>query len=205
MAKTSKNIHYTIVAAAGIGILCLGYLVLARFVALGDVGPKHTREELQRHFVQHAHDFEELVSYFRAIAPQDGGRMIRFGSEGEGLVDLNTYRWDQPITNSNNGLGGDGLGLDSPELDSAMRELGWTKQDIVELEKKLVGTECRWIRTTEVRGKPIEIYFGESGMGSFSYIVFEYALSDSLYERYGPALSETGFGKTVALHYSSAL
>ncbi|HYH13616.1 MAG TPA: hypothetical protein VD794_00255, partial [Flavisolibacter sp.] len=142
-------------------------------------------------------------TFFRVKANNLKGRTVSFGLSKEGGINLIIRH--TVIKPSNKMVGGYDLEVGSQQLDSALAVLHWTNETVIDLKNKLARTNCDWIRTTEIYGKPVELFPRQSGWGSYAYRVFERPLPDSLLEVHGLPLSESDFGKTVFLDYSSVL
>lgn len=170
----------------------------------GVLDKKYTRKELTQNFTKHEAEFEDLVKYFRSNIPGDKELSVSFGLSSGNKVNLHLETpYGEPYHKV---IGGNDLEFGSTSLDSALTELGWTNETTKILKEKLAKTKCDWIRTTEIYGgRPIEIYPDQSGWGSFSYLIFNSALSDSLIKIHGTTISKTEFGRKVVLDYNSAL
>jgi hypothetical protein len=160
-----------------------------------------SKADAERNFIKNEQEFSSLVYYFESILPDSGKYNVKFGiGKKKDQIDLVVF----PL-NSDPIIGGDGLELNSPQLDSTLALLQWDKETLTTLKTMLSKTNCQWIRTTDFYGQPIEIYFRSSGMGSYSYYVFQKPINDSLIQTHGKPIGDSSFGLRVVLKYSSAL
>jgi hypothetical protein len=163
---------------------------------------KYSREWLTENFVRNENTFSELATMFDADVSKSKHDNVSLGLSSGDRISLVIY--PDVIDPANKIIGGDDLKLGSPELDSALVTLGWTVETVKDLRDRLEKTNCDWIRVI-AKGNPIEIYPNQTGWGSFSYAIFKEPIPDSLFQRYGKPLSDSGFGRRVELDYTSAL
>ena len=164
---------------------------------------KYSRESLTRNFVEHENDFAGVAAIFAAHLSKNENFGVSFGLGRRGSVSL--YIHPDVIDPANKIVGGEGLEIGSLQLDSIIAKLGWTNEVVKELREKLAGTNCDWIRTLDGQGDKIEIYPSQSGWGSFTYAIYQRAITDSLVQTYGSPIGKSGFGERVVLDYSAAL
>jgi hypothetical protein len=163
---------------------------------------KYSREWLAENFVRNENAFSELATIFDADVSKSKHDNVSLGLSNGDRISLVIY--PDVIDPANKIIGGDDLKLGSPELDSTLVILGWTIKTVKDLRDRLKKTNCDWIRVI-ARGNPIEMYPNQTGWGSFSYTIFKDPIPDSLFERYGKPLSDSGFGRRVELDYTSVL
>jgi len=200
MSRTFKIIRIFLVSAVVITICLFCFVQLS----LSDVfDKKYTRVELTENFIQNEKAFVEVENLFVSKLPMLTDQKISFGlSKGNkfSLIIIPTI-----IDSKSHIIGGYDLEVNSIQLDSALTTLGWTVETVTLLKKKLSKTNCDWIRTSEIRFHPIQIYPNQNGWGSFDYLIFDKPISDSLVQIYGRPISNSTFGRRVELNYTSAL
>jgi hypothetical protein len=200
MNRTFKITRIFLVSAAVLTI-CLFCFIQLSFSGAFD--KKYTREELTENFIQNEKAFAEAGNLFVSKLPKLNDQKVLFGlSKGDkvSLLIIPTI-----VDSKTHITGGYDLELNSIQLDSALTTLGWTVETVTLLKEKLSKTNCDWISTTESLYHPIEIYPYQNGWGSFSYLIFDKPISDSLVRVFGRPISNSAFGRKVELNYTSAL
>jgi len=186
-----------------LGIIALVFYVYTSLFFGGGFDKKYTREELTKNFVEHESAFYDLVTTFKSEVSGNGDTLVSLGFNKKNKVNLTLT--PQVIDTNIKAIGGRNLEFDSPALDSALQVLAWTKNTLELLRDKMSKTNCNWIRTTGIYGNPIEVYPSQKGWGTFSYLIFDSPISDSLLQVHGKTISNSRFGSSVVLSYSSAL
>lgn len=187
----------------GLVIVAFAFYCYRHLLFAGTFDKKYTREKLTENFVRNESKFDELVTFFNAKIINVKEQTVSFGLSKANKVSLIIS--PNVIDPANKTIGGNDLELGSPKLDSALVLLQWTNETVGALKDKLAKTNCDWIRTTEIYGKPVELYPNQKGWSSFAYRVFDMPLPDSLVQIHGRPISNSEFGRRVVLDYSSAL
>ena len=89
------------------------------------------------------------------------------------------------------------LKLSSRKLDSVIATIGWTQVTLREIKKKLDEANCIQIQS----GEPTVIGFQRSGMGMYSYNVFDKAIPDSLRNYYNDSCRYILYNDKLVLEY----
>ena len=198
MSRLTKSVLILFVVAAVL-FLALYFLGLNEFTGKYN-GTQ--RNELADNFIRNEKEFLDLVSFFDFEVANKEQR-IAFGISDGDIISLIVT--PTVINSESKILGGENLKFDSPEMDSVLVALNWTNETVRILRNKLAKTKCNWIRTTNIQTHPIEMFSNQTGWGSYSYLIFKTSLSDSLIQIHGKPISDSEFGRKVALVYSSAL
>ncbi|HEV3411925.1 MAG TPA: hypothetical protein VG101_05570 [Puia sp.] len=186
--------------------ILLGFLIAVTCTkCLGDsiFDKKYSHEWLVRNFHENETGFADAVALFKAGISKTNQKDLSFGLGNWGTVNLFIY--PTVIDPANKIIGGEGLKIGSPELDSILAMLKWDNETVKRLREKLAQTNCDWIRKIDNGHHVIEIYPNQTGWGAFSYAIFDEPIPDSPNQGYGRPLSDTGFGRKVELNYTSAL
>jgi hypothetical protein len=188
-------------------LLVLPGLLTAVFCAkcLGDsiFDKTYSREWLVTNFHKNETAFADAVTLFKAGIAKTNQKDLSFGLGNWGTVNLFIY--PAIIDPANKIIGGEGLKIGSPELDSILVKLNWDNETVKRLREKLKQTNCDWIRIIDNGHYDIEMYPTQTGWGTYSYVIFDDPIPDSLIQTSGKPISDTGFGRRVALNYTSAL
>lgn len=89
------------------------------------------------------------------------------------------------------------LNINSTKTDSLLTTLGWTKETLKILKEKLDKAYCISVEN----GNPATIGFQRSGMGKYSYKVFEKPLTDRLKNRYDDGCTYIFYKDNIVLEY----
>jgi hypothetical protein len=142
---------------------------------------------------EHERDFEDLETYFISIIPKTDEQLISFElCRGD---NISLFIYPTVIDPKNRILGGKCLELQSEELGSALKAVGWHIETISILRDKLRKTNC----------KSISVSAGQGGWGKYSYAIFPKPISDSMIAVFGKPLGTSAFAKRVSLNYVAAL
>lgn len=158
--------------------------------AFGGFDKDYSVTDLKKHFSEKEKEIRILKQYFRTVTPDhtfieiefDGNRsLFRFGYElpdGTRFLD-----WD--------------LHTHTERMDSLIRPLGWTRATLQQIKTHLDNAGCIKIES----GEPGSIGFQRSGMGMYSFIVFDQPVPDSLKRRYNDSCACILVAERLALGY----
>ncbi|MDQ2769865.1 MAG: hypothetical protein M3Y54_05125 [Bacteroidota bacterium] len=182
----------------GIGILLYTCFFLYLFIAFsGTLDTYHTKQELIDNYTNRRAQIMELRSYFNSIVPNNKRVEIEFESDtklfrfGVSPIDPATREVIYPLF-----LEWD-LKTSSSKVDSAITSIGWTQQNLRTLKQKLDKADCIGIES----GEPTKIGWQRSGMGRYSYNVFERPISDSLKNQYKSSCTHIFYNNELVLEY----
>ncbi|MBK9248547.1 MAG: hypothetical protein IPM69_10645 [Ignavibacteria bacterium] len=194
---------YKIAVTFAVVFTCiLGYYILLHMLIKGDFDRLITKEEMKDNFITHEKEFADLVAYFDSLSPKDKGQTVWFELKDTECINFfNSNKVTLVVTGySANVIGGENIELTSPEMDSVLKELKWTKETVAALSLKLKKTKCDLIQTLDETKYPIRIYPNQGGFLPHSYMIFDKAIPDSLISEYGKPISYTTLGKRVVVN-----
>lgn len=169
----------------------------------GDFDKEYTREEMARNFKDHKSDFLDLITFFKDNIPQQFGYSISIRQHGE-KVSLYLIP-GEIVTAEKKVIGAKDATVESRKLDSALNVLGWSRQTLTLLTYKLKKTNCNYISNREYNNNIFDLAPDQEGWGSYSYIVLDRPIVDSLGTVFGEPLGKDSFAIRVVINYSSAL
>lgn len=186
----------------GLIILAIGVLISIGYIinivsAFGAFDKDYSVSDLKVNFENRKTEIFELKSYFSSIAPKNRFIEIEFEDENTltrfGIMALDStagdpsgpmfLEWDLKINTSS--------------MDSILRPLGWTRETLKLLKQKLDNANCIKIES----GEPSKIGFKRSGMGMYSFIVFDEPIADSLKSNYNDGCTYILVNNKLALEY----
>ena len=89
------------------------------------------------------------------------------------------------------------LPLNSGRVDSVIATLGWTQNTLAEIKKKLDDADCMQIHS----GEPAIIGFKRSGMGMYSYNLFDKEIPPGLRKFYNDSCRYILYNNKLVLQY----
>lgn len=195
---TPKKIIKWILIVSGIGLLLyVGFMIFVCIAFSGAFDRFHTKQELIDNYTKRQTQILELKSYFNSIVPKDKQVEIEFEGDsklfrfGVSPIDTVTRRIIYPIFLEWN------LKTSSDKVDSVIKSIGWTQQTLDDLKQKLDKANCIKIES----GEPTKIGWQRSGMGMYSYNVFDKPIIDSLKKNYNDSCTYILYNDKVVLEY----
>ncbi|WP_214070247.1 hypothetical protein [Mucilaginibacter sp. dw_454] len=137
----------------------------------------------------------EVKSYAKQIAPKFENFDVEFDDDGT----INRLQ----IIPVDTGKGSDLTGaswykdMGSKKLDSLLVGLGITENKLNVLKEKLKAAHCISVKS----GEPTEIGFQRSGLGEYSFVVFDKPMSDSLKKQYSDSCLYRYVNSKLILEY----
>ena len=89
------------------------------------------------------------------------------------------------------------LKINSERMDSIIKNIGWTKETLKSIKEKLDRANCIQIES----GEPAKIGFQRSGMGMYSFNVFDNPIPDSLRDHYNDSCTYILVNDRLVLEY----
>lgn len=181
----------------GIGLaIVIGYVIMI-MAAFGAFDKDYSVSDLKENFRKREVEIYELKRYFNEIAPsnrfieiefEDDNTLGRFGIEALDSTAGNPngpmfLEWD--------------LKINTERMDSIIRPLGWTRETLETLKTKLDKAHCIQIES----GEPAKIGFQRSGMGMYSFNVFDQPIPDSLRAAYNDSCTYILASDRLVLEY----
>lgn len=187
-----KKVIIGISIILGIGLLLfIGWWIML-ISAFGGFDKDYSVTELKENFEENRTAIYELKKYYIEIVPDDYFVEIEFENDNTlgrfGIKDSNSngpmfLEWD--------------LKINTERMDSIIQSIGWTRETLKTLKDKLDNADCIQIQS----GEPTKIGFKRSGMGMYSFNVFDKPISDNLIEQYNDSCTYILVNKRLALEY----
>jgi len=155
-------------------VICVGYLIWFLY-ALGAFQKDFTPKELIENFDKKQAEIYSLKNYYNSIVPQNKFVEIEFENNRElsrfgiATLDKTNENFERTFLEWN-------LQINTLRMDSILSTIGWNRTTLKNLKEKLDNANCIQIQS----GEPTQIGFKRSGMGMYSFIVFEKPMTDSL-------------------------
>ena len=151
----------------------------------------------ERQIHNHAMNYErrkieiiEAKSYFKSIIPNGALVTIEFNNDKE----LGIFHVKVDSIHQNNW----NLKIESHKVDSLLTKLNWTTKELKTLKEKLDKANCISISGTN---DPIVIGWQRSGMGLFSYVIFDQNLNENKIKDYNDGCTYIFYKDNVVLEY----
>jgi hypothetical protein len=188
----NKTLVKWILGIIGGGIaLYLTYLIVSFVVILIAFGmfDSSSYEELVENYQSKEREIVAIKQYVQSITPPGKSVHIEFESDDKlgifHVVDQGNYNsnWD--------------VDTDSFRADSLLRQLGWNRETVSTLKAKLDKANCISVQS----GEPCTIGYQRSGLGMYSYNLFDNPLTDSLKTQYNDSCRYVVFAPKLVLEY----
>ena len=152
-------------------------------------GPFYDKEDLIENYEKKKEEIAEVKRYFESILPAESIVHIEYENNRE----LAIFHVKSKNTFESNWR----LKINSTKTDSLLRDLNWTKQELKTLKNKLDKANCISISSR----KPVSIGWKRSGMGMFSYTVFDSELSKEQINDYNGGCMYIYYKDNIVLEY----
>lgn len=176
---------------AGVLILIIGGLFLFLHIAFDGIftGPYYNKNDLIKNYEQRTEEIIDAKNYFKSILPEGANVYIEFDNNKElGIFHVKVDSIYQSNWN---------LKINSQKVDSLLIELKWTTKELQVLKEKLDKANCISI----AGNNPVNIGWQRSGMGKFSYNIFEKNLNKDKIEDYNDSCTYIFYKDNVVLEY----
>jgi hypothetical protein len=192
-----KLILKSILILFGIGLLLfIGYFVYLAYT-IGAFDKDYSVTDLKNNFEKRKKEIYTLKKYYSGIVPKTKCigiefennrtigilRIVPIDSMSRKPKDIYFYEYDMKIN--------------STRTDSIITSLGWTKETIKELKKKLDDANCIGIEN----GNPTKINYQRSGLGMYSFNLFDQPISGSLRKQYNDSCTYILINDSLSLEY----
>lgn len=188
-----KKFITVLLILCGIGCLLTIAWVVAIVYAFGGFDKDYSVSKLQGNFEKNKKEIYELRSFYKSIVPENKFVEIEFEDKNTlgrfGIKELNQsnkkmyLEWDVEIN--------------SERTDSIISTLGWTRETLKQLKRKLDKANCIQIES----GEPTKIGFQRSGFGMYSFNIFSQPIPDSLRQNYNDSCRYILVDDFLALEY----
>jgi hypothetical protein len=175
----------------GILLLLFGGFYLYLHIAFDGIftGPSYDKKDLIENYEARTDEILELKNYYISILPEGASVTIEFDNDQElGIFHVKADSIYQSNWN---------LKIKSPQVDSLLTELNWTTKELKILKEKLDNANC-----ISISGKnPVTIGWQRSGMGKFSYNIFDSDLEKGKIEAYNDGCTYIFYKDNIVLEY----
>ncbi|BAP29804.1 uncharacterized protein CHSO_0767 [Chryseobacterium sp. StRB126] len=163
----SKSLKYILIGLSTVlGLFIVGGFIFKLIIlaAFGGFDKDYSVTELEEEYLENKTEIKDLIQYYYTIKPSDKVVDIEFKNDKvlERIIitplsnSMQTYQnWDINVVD-----------LTRSKLKS---ELNWTEDEIKILKEKLDNANCISIKD----GEPVKIGFKRSGLGMYSFNVFQ--------------------------------
>ena len=185
----NKILKWTLIIS-GVGVLTYVGIFIYGLLSFGGIfEKKYTKQDLIENYTKKGTEINELKNYVKSIVPSDKQVEIEF--DGDKTLEIFHVticnKWDQ---NWN-------IEISSQKTDTLLQKLGWTRKTLSTLKDKLDNANCISVES----GEPCTIGFKRSGMGKYSYKVFDQNLTDSLKYDYNDGCNYIFYKDNIVLEY----
>ena len=173
-----------------LGTLFVGFLIFLHFAFDGlFTGPSYNKSDLISNYEKQKSEIIDVRDYYKSILPENKSVSIEFG-KGKDL-EIFHFRNDSIYESNWN------LKIGTPKVDSLLNELHWTENELNKLQEMLKSANCISIAGTE----PIVIGWQRSGMGKFSYVIFDQNLNEDKINDYNDGCTNIFYKDNLILEY----
>lgn len=184
-----KTILKTFLILFGIGLVIFGGYIVMIIAAFGGFDKDYSVTELKENFEAKKAEIYEVKNYVNKIISPNKLVHIEFDDNNTlGIfhvkVDDNfESNWDVKIK--------------SGKADTLLQKLGWTTETLKTLKDKLDKSNCIGVTS----GEPCNISFQRSGMGMYSFNIFDKPIPDSLKTSYNDSCTYIMVNDKLVLEY----
>ncbi|GAA4812024.1 hypothetical protein [Litoribaculum gwangyangense] len=192
-----KKILIGISIVIGIGILVFMGWTLMVVSAFGGFDKDYSVTDLKENFEKNKTEIYELKRYFNEIVPKNRFVEIEFDNDNT-LGRFGIKALDSTAGNPNGPMFLEwDLKTNTAKMDSLIEPMGWTRETLKTLKEKLDKADCIQIES----GEPTKIGFKRSGMGMYSFNVFDQPIPDNLIEQYNDSCTYILVNRKLVLEY----
>lgn len=176
--------------------------------------PRSSKKDLIENFENKKQEIFKLKENYLKLVPKNHIVYIEFNPANKILtipaqIDLHIFKRKgekTKNTNNNSVQRTDGLEVisqkwnlspNSKELEESLQYLNWTKKDFSKIKVWLQKANCISIKN----GKTTTIGFARSGMGKYSYKIFNHSLSKKEQEEYNNLCENIFYQENIVLEY----
>ena len=174
-----KRIYkYLLWTTASVVILAIGYYMFATAALSGAFDKHYSADEAIQNYNDKEKEILDLADYLRRHRPVN--HEVFFGTK-KGRFNLSIGLPGWAVMQKFQNRHGSNLKLKTVEADTLLSEIGWTSKTVMELTEKLKKANCLSITSNE---NTIDVQYRTGTWSSYSYIVFDKPISDSLKKVY---------------------
>lgn len=184
-----KKILKAILILCGIVLVCFVGYILMIIYAFGGFDKDYSVTELKENFEDKKTEIYEVKAYINKIVPSNKLVYIEF-DDNNTLGIFHVKVEDKFESNW-------GVKIRSGKADTLLKKLGWTTETLKTLKDKLDKANCIGITS----GEPCNINFQRSGMGIYSFNVFDKPIPDSLKTSYSDSCTYIMVNNKLVLEF----
>jgi hypothetical protein len=192
-----KKIFIGLLILCGIGLIIFIGFILTIVSAFGGFDKDYSVSDLKDNFEKNKTEIYELKRYFNEIVPKNRFVEIEFNDDNTigrfGIKALDSTAGDP---NGPMFLEWE-LKTNTQRMESIINPMGWTRGTLKTLKEKLDRASCIQIES----GEPSKIGFQRSGMGMYSFNVFDKPIPDSLRVNYNDSCTYILANDRLVLEY----
>jgi hypothetical protein len=173
----------------GIGLVIFIGFILIIFFAFGGYDKDYTLTELKENFEDKKTEIFEVKTYINKIVPSN--KLVHIEFEDNNTLGIFHVKVEDKFESNWD------VKIKSGKAETLLQKLGWTKETLKTLKNKLDKANCIGITS----GEPCNISFQRSGMGMYSFNVFDKPIPDSLKVRYNDSCTYIMVNKKLVLEY----
>lgn len=175
----------------GIILLIFGGFLLFLHIAFDGIfsGPSYDKKDLIENYERRKTEILDVKKYYKSILPEGSYVDIEFENDNE--LGIFHVRIDSVFQSNWN------LKIESPKVDSLLTELKWSTKELKIIKEKLDKANCISIAGKE----PTVIGWQRSGMGMFSYVIFDQNLNKDKIEDYNDGCTNIFYKENIVLQY----
>ncbi|HET6558604.1 MAG TPA: hypothetical protein VFG54_14895 [Prolixibacteraceae bacterium] len=193
-----KKVLIGISILIGIGLIgFIGWWIML-ISAFGGFDKDYSVTDLKENFEKNKTEIYELKRYFGEIVPENRFVEIEFEDDNT-LGRFGIKALDSNAGNPNGSIFLEwDLEINTTRMDSIIQPMGWTRETLRILKGKLDNADCIQIES----GEPAKIGFKRSGMGMYSFNVFDQPIPDSLKGHYNDSCTYILANDRLVLEYA---
>ncbi|MBL1411074.1 hypothetical protein [Sphingobacterium faecale] len=175
----------------GIALFIIGGFYLFLHIAFDGLftGVSYDKRDLIENYEKRKEEIIDVRNYFTSILPEGTDVMLEFNNNNElGIFHVTVDSIHQSNWN---------LEINSLKVDSLLNEINWTKEKLKILKEKLDKANCISIAGRD----PVVIGWQRSGMGLFSYVLFNQNLNEDMIKDYNDGCSYIFYKDNIVLKY----
>lgn len=189
-----KKLLILIFTSPGVGAAIIIGVVITIGLVVGGYDKDYSVSDLKENFEKNKHEIYELKKYYNEIVPKNRFVEIEFDDDHTlarlGIESLDIATGGQMFLEWN-------LKTNTKRIDSIIKPIGWTRATLKILKEKLDKANCIGIAS----GEPTKIGFQRSGMGMYSFNVFDEPIPDSRRMRYNDSCRFILVNSRLVLEY----
>lgn len=152
-------------------------------------GPSYNKKDLIENYEARTNEILDVTNYYKSILPDGASMEIEFENDNK----LRIFH----VKSESNYQRNWHLKVKTPKVDSLLTKLNWTTNELEILKEKLDKANCISIAGND----PVVIGWKRSGMGMFSYYIFDNNLEKDKIEDYNDGCHYSFYKNNIFLKY----